>query len=79
MIKKEEKNVNPTLKFLLSNNTIINVILLISFFGIIQLSIISAMKGWFNQDITLNIIFTIVGSFLGASLLKYGNKNGTTG
>ena len=74
-MKKEVVNgVNPTLKFLLSNNTIVNVILLVSFIGVIILSIISAQNGWFGKEIILNIIFTIVGTFFGAQLLKYANK-----
>lgn len=77
LMAKEVKitnGVNPTLKFLLSNNTIVNIILLISFVGVIILSIISAQKGWFGQEIILNIIFTIVGTFFGAQLLRYANK-----
>lgn len=73
MIKKEN-DINPTLKFLLSNNAVVNIILLISTFGIINLSIIAAIKGWFSKEIIINIIFTIIGSFVGASLLKYGSQ-----
>jgi len=73
MIKKED-NVNPNLRFILSNNTVVNIILLLSTLGFIQLSIISAIKGWFDKEIIINIIFTIMGSFVGASLLKYGSQ-----
>lgn len=78
--EKEANGVNPTLKFFLSNNTIVNMILLVSFVGFIILAIISAVKGWWSQEIVINIILMIIGSFLGAGLLKYANKkqNGTT-
>ncbi len=66
--------INPTLKFLLSNNTIVNVILLITFLGLIILSIISAIKGWFGKEIILSVIFTIFGTLFGSQLFKYGGK-----
>jgi len=76
MINKEANNleVNPTLKFLLSNNTVVNIILLIATIGVVNLSIIASIKEWFDKEIIINLIFTIFGSFLGASLLKYGKK-----
>jgi len=68
------KDVNPTLKFLLSNNTIVNVILLVSFIGFLILTIISAINGWWSGEIIINMMLMIIGSFLGAGLLKYGLK-----
>ncbi|MAG01725.1 hypothetical protein CMI42_00130 [Candidatus Pacearchaeota archaeon] len=80
---KEEvkiKEVNPTLKFLLSNNNVVINLLLLGFsFLLIIMIPIMALKDWLKEELVVDIILMIIGSFLGAGLLKYGLKkeNGT--
>lgn len=73
-MEKEGNGVNPTLKFLLSNNTVINILILGFSLLVIIMIPIMAVKDWIEKELTINVILMIIGSFLGASLLKYGKR-----
>lgn len=74
-MEKEANEVNPTLKFFLSNNNVvINLILIIAVIWAVIFSTILLLKGKIGLDLALNIVLMIIGSFLGASLLKYAKS-----
>ena len=76
-MEKEASNkeeINPTLKFMLDNRIVVNV--LIYLFGIsVAISIpILIWNKWISQELAVNVILMVIGSFLGGGLFKYANR-----
>ncbi len=70
----EDKDVNPNIRFIFKNQTVVNFILYFSTIVTFILIVIAVLRGWFDRELSINIILMIIGSFLGASLFKYANR-----
>jgi len=68
------KGINPNIRFIFENQTVVNFILYFSTIVTFILIVIAVLRGWFDRELSINIILMIIGSFLGAGLFKYANR-----